>query len=103
MTYFFSFILLINPKFDKISYYDQKPNLVVAVDNSESVDYLKQSKNTIDFVNALKANVTLNEHFNLEFYSFGKFVQRSDSLSFDEKQTNISKVFKDLSEVYNTL
>ena len=101
LTYFFLFMLLINPKFEKVSYYNEKPNLVIAVDNSESIAYLKQSQSTIDFVKALKSDKSLNAHFNLAFYSFGKTVQLSDSLSFDEKQTNMARLFKDLSEVYD--
>jgi hypothetical protein len=94
-------LLLINPKFDKITFYDEKPNLIVAIDNSESIDYLKQSTNTKDLVASLKLNEQLQENFNLEFYTFGKSVSPSDSLAFDEKQSNIAEVFDRLSEVYN--
>jgi hypothetical protein len=94
-------LLLINPKFDKISFDDEKPNLIVAIDNSESINYLKQTKNTTDFVESLKQNEQLNDHFNLEFYTFGRSVKQSDSLGFDEKQSNIAEVFDRLSEVYN--
>lgn len=94
-------LLLINPKFDKITLYDEKPNLIVAIDNSESISYLKQSKNTTDFIASLKHNEQLQENFNLEFYTFGKSVRASDSLGFNEKQSNIAEVFDRLSEVYN--
>ncbi|MFT4803715.1 MAG: hypothetical protein ACI9YE_000910 [Psychroserpens sp.] len=101
VTYFSIFLLLINPKFDKVSYYNEKPNLVVAVDNSESINYFDQAQNTSDLIKSLKANEALNENFNLEFYSFGKEINPTDSLSFDEKQSNIALVFERLSEVYN--
>ncbi|WP_298901843.1 VWA domain-containing protein [uncultured Psychroserpens sp.] len=101
VTLFSIFMLLINPKFDKITYFNEKPNLVVAIDNSESIDYLNQSQNSTDFINALKANEALNSNFNLEFYSFGKEIHQADSLLFDEKQSNMALVFKRLAEVYN--
>ncbi|MEH6537809.1 MAG: VWA domain-containing protein [Psychroserpens sp.] len=101
VTYFSVFLLLINPKFDKVTYYNEKPNLVVAVDNSESIGYLNQSQNTLDFIDSLKANEALTDNFNLEFYSFGKEINPSDSLSFNEKQSNLALVFERLSEVYN--
>jgi hypothetical protein len=101
VTLFSILMLLINPKFDKISYYKEKPNLVVAVDNSESIKYLNQSQNTSDVINTLKKNEELNENFNLEFYSFGKEINPVDSLSFNEKQSNLALVFQRLSEVYN--
>ncbi|WP_299336550.1 VWA domain-containing protein [uncultured Psychroserpens sp.] len=94
-------MLLVNPKFDKTTYYNEKPNLIVAVDNSESIDYLNQSQSAISFVNSLKVNEALNENFNLEFYSFGKEINPTDSLSFNEKQSNLALAFERLSEVYN--
>lgn len=104
ITLFSVFILLINPKFDKVTYYNEKPNLVVAVDNSESIRYLNQSQNTNDFIAALKGSEALNNNFNLQFYSFGKEINSTDSLSFDEKQSNLALVFERLSEVYtNTI
>ncbi|WP_033958354.1 hypothetical protein [Psychroserpens jangbogonensis] len=95
-------LLLINPKFDKISFYDEKPNLIVAVDNSESISYLNQSQNTSDLIEIIKQNEQLKENFNLEFYTFGKSVNPSDSLNFNEQQSNIAQVFDRLSEVYNS-
>lgn len=94
-------LLLINPKFDKLSFFDEKPNLVVAIDNSESINYLNQSQNSSDIIKTLKENEELNDNFNLEFYTFGKSVKPSDSLAFNEKQSNIAEVFDRLSEVYN--
>lgn len=101
ITYFSIFVLLVNPKFDKVTYYNEKPNLVVAVDNSESVSYLKQSQTTTDFIETLKSNQELNENFNLEFYSFGKEISPSQAYTFNEKQSNLALVFDRLSEVYN--
>ena len=101
ITLFSIFMLLINPKFDKVTYYNEKPNLVVAIDNSESINYLNQSQNTSNILNTLKNNEALNSNFNLEVYSFGKEIHPTDSLSFDEKQSNMALVFERLAEVYN--
>ncbi|WP_425075443.1 VWA domain-containing protein [Psychroserpens sp. S379A] len=94
-------LLLINPKFEKISFYDEKPNLIVAIDNSESINYLNQSENASTLIKRLKQNEALNEHFNLEYYTFGKSVNQNDSLDYNEQQSNIAQVFNRLSEVYN--
>ena len=94
-------LLLINPKFDKVSFYDEKPNLIVAVDNSESINYLNQSENTSKLIESIKQNEQLNDNFELKFYTFGKSVNPNDSLNFNEKQSNIAQVFDRLSEVYN--
>ena len=94
-------LLLINPKFDKMSFYDEKPNLIIAVDNSESISYLEQSDNTTRLIENIKQNEQLNDNFNLKFYTFGKSINSTDSLAFNDKQSNIALVFDRLSEVYN--
>ncbi|WP_040249074.1 hypothetical protein [Psychroserpens mesophilus] len=94
-------LLLINPKFDKMSFYDEKPNLIIAVDNSESISYLEQSDNTTRLIENIKQNEQLNDNFNLKFYTFGKSINSTDSLAFNDKQSNIALLFDRLSEVYN--
>ena len=93
-------ILLINPKFEQVSYINVKPNLVLAVDNSESVAYLNQDENTISLVNSLMSNQELNDRFNIDPYIFGNELMASDSITFSDKQTNLSTIFKELSQVY---
>src|SRR5210317_1305715 len=104
LTFFSVLLLLINPKYNKVTYYNEKPNLIVALDNSESVAYLGQEEKANALFETLKSNVELNDQFNLEFYTFGKDLNPSDSITFKEKQSNIAKVFKKLSEVnYNSI
>ncbi len=93
-------LLLINPRFESKTYYEEKPTLVVAVDNSESVSYLKQDENVSSVLNTIAFHSELNERFNIEKYSFGKSVNSLDSLSFGEHQSNISKALKQFGEVY---
>ncbi|QRM90194.1 VWA domain-containing protein [Lacinutrix sp. WUR7] len=93
-------LLLINPKFEKISYYTEKPNLVVAVDNSSSVTHLNQKENVLQLVASIKNNKELSEKFNLDFFTFGNYIETSDSLTFLDKQTNIDKAFSDFSQIY---
>lgn len=104
LTIFSILLLLINPKFDSTLYYNEKPRLVVAIDNSESVKYLEQDKKAKNFVALLKNDDGLNERFDLEFFTFGKNINTLDSLAFNEKQTNPTLLFEQFSEVYaNTL
>ena len=100
-TLFAVLLLLINPKFDKITYFNERPNLVIAVDNSESVKYLAQDQKTRDLVLLLQNDKPLNERFNLEFFSFGKEINVLDTLSFKEKQTNPTLLFERFSQVYS--
>ncbi|REE25817.1 hypothetical protein DFQ09_102408 [Winogradskyella pacifica] len=93
-------LLLINPKFESYRYFDEKPTLVVAVDNSESVSYLKQEEKARDVVDALNNNPELKERFDIQTYSFGKSVNTLDTLNFKERQSNLALALKQFGEVY---
>lgn len=96
---FLILLLLINPKISTTSYYNEKPNLVVVTDNSNSIKQLKQDKNVLKFLDEIKENTRLLERFNIVNYSFDSQLN-SDSLTFSNKQTNISKAFVDLKSIY---
>ncbi|SDR76011.1 hypothetical protein [Winogradskyella sediminis] len=97
------FLLLINPKFESFTYFNEKPTLVVAIDNSESVSYLKQDEKSKEVVNTLMNDSELKERFNIQTYKFGKSVSSLDSLNFSERQTNIASVLKQFEEIYANL
>jgi hypothetical protein len=103
ITIFTALLLIINPKIEKVAYYNLKPNLVIAIDNSQSISYLNQKHNVLNLLSNLKTNNELNEKFNLSFYSFGNELNpvNFDSLTFSKPQTNISKVFNDLNQIYD--
>ena len=100
VTLFSVFLLLINPKFEQTKFYTEKPNLIVAIDNSASIKHLKQTENVEKLIDNLKQDKSLNENFNIEYYTFGKDLKPLDSLSFDEANSNIANVFGSLSQVY---
>jgi hypothetical protein len=101
VSFFAVLLLLINPKFETNTYYDEKPILVVAVDNSESVSYLDQDKNVNNILKSITDNPEVNKRFNIETYSFGKSFKPLDSLNFLEHQSNISNALKQIGEVYS--
>ncbi len=100
LSIFAILVLLINPKFEQTSLSIEKPNLVVAIDNSSSVKHLKQDTQTRNLVEKLASDVKLNDKFNVNFYTFGKSFVASDSLTFNDNQTNISNAFRQLSQMY---
>ena len=102
ITIFSILVLLINPKFEKVSYYNEKPNLVVAIDDSESIAFLKQDENVENLLELLSNDSRLKDKFNIDLYKFGKNTESLDSIGFNEKQTNISSLFSNLSQVYKT-
>ncbi len=92
-------VLLLNPKFNQKTQRLIKPNLVVAIDNSNSILKLKQNTPVLQLLNAIKTS-NLSQKFNIQYYRFGKNITPLDSLTFTETQTNISNVFKSLKSVY---
>ncbi|MBE9490031.1 MAG: VWA domain-containing protein [Bacteroidetes bacterium] len=100
ITIFSVFLLLINPKFEQTKFFNEKPNLIVAIDNSESIKHLNQSENVEQLLSNLKQDKLLNEKFNVEYYKFGKELTPLDSLNFDKNQSNLANVFNGLSQIY---
>ncbi|WP_242204688.1 vWA domain-containing protein [Aestuariivivens insulae] len=100
ITLFSVLLLLINPKFDQVTTLTEKPNLVVAVDNSNSIIQLNQEGKVRSLVQTITSNKRLNDKFNIDFYTFGKDFKHTDSLTFLEEQTNIDDAYSQLSQIY---
>ncbi len=100
LSVFALLLLLINPTFKQKTYYIEKPALVVAVDNSSSIKYLKQDQEVTRFANQIADNEELNERFDITYYSFSDKLNDSLRFSFDQKQTNISKALEELEQIH---
>ncbi|MFD0862141.1 vWA domain-containing protein [Sungkyunkwania multivorans] len=100
VTFFGVLLLLINPQFKQVSYDVEKPKLVLAVDNSSSIAALGQSENVQQLLSDINTHDELQDRFQIDRYTFGTELNASDTLSFDEKQTNIAKALSSLEEVY---
>ncbi|WP_233783277.1 vWA domain-containing protein [Flavivirga eckloniae] len=100
LTVFSILLLLVNPKFEQVRFSVEKPNLVIAIDNSSSIKHLNQSNQAVALVEELSGNDKLNDKFNVDLYTFGESLNSSDSVTFVENQTNINNAFKQLSQIY---
>lgn len=100
VTVFVVLVLLINPKFEQQSVYIEKPNLVIAIDNSASIEHLNQKDKAQELITSISENELLNNKFNVEMYSFGETFKVADSITFSEKQTNIDEAFNKLNQIY---
>ena len=97
---FSTLLLLINPKFDNVSLHNEKPTLILAVDNSSSIKYLKQDSLVLRFLNSIKNNQALNDKFNIVTYRFGSALKATDTIDFTDTQTNFDDVFSELPQIY---
>jgi len=100
ITLFSILLLLINPKFKSNTYSISKPKLPVLVDNSASINELDQSSNVLAFLENLQNNSDLNSKYDISYFSFGSDLSELDSLSFSEKNSNISKAIASIDELY---
>lgn len=100
VTLFSVLLLLINPKFKTETYTVEKPKLPILIDNSASVVALNQKENVEALLKQLQENPDLNDRFDLSFFSFGNDFRGLDSLSFSEKNTNISKALASINELF---
>ncbi|UWX56316.1 hypothetical protein NYZ99_08970 [Maribacter litopenaei] len=91
-------LLLVNPKLEKTTYTIEKSFLTILVDNSSSV---KDSENVIKSVlSALDEAEELKDRFTISKYAFGEVMEPMDSLSFQDRLTNINKPLYDINEAH---
>ncbi len=93
-------ILLINPKYEKERILLEKQNLILAVDGSKSIDFLKGREAAQEVLAKLQNNTDLSDRFKIKTYLFGGSLLNQDSIVFDKRITNISKALGSLNEVY---
>lgn len=101
-TVFAVLLLLINPKIRNVEYFTEKPRLVIAVDNSASIAYAEKADSVQEFVNFLTKDPELRERFEVQVFGFGSEVTKDPALSFEDKQTHIPPLFKNLRDLYET-
>lgn len=100
LSVFAILLLLINPKFNQVKVYTEKPSLNLAVDNSNSIAHLKQNENALDALNKLKEDSELNKRFEIEVFTFDEDIQKTDSIDFKSKSSNIDRVLRQISDIY---
>ena len=93
-------LLLINPKFTNTSYVLEKSNLVLAVDNSQSINYFKSTDEVTAFVASIRENKNIQEKYNISTFTFGNTLKAQDTFSFSENQTDVTSAFKELQDIY---
>ena len=91
-------LLLINPKFSKNEYSLEKTNLILLADNSSSV--AKFGSDIVHTLNKIRNDNDINRRFNIQSFSFGSTLNDSDSLHFDERNSNLSNSLSSLNEIF---
>ncbi|MFI8379788.1 VWA domain-containing protein [Leeuwenhoekiella sp. NPDC079379] len=100
ITLFSVLLLLLNPEFKQVTYTTVKPKLALAIDNSNSIEYLGFSKDVNATAQKLLNNNKLSKRFDIDQYTFGTDIKSLDSINFIEEQTNISSALSTLHKIY---
>jgi len=97
--------LLLNPLLKTISRYTEKPVIILAQDNSQSILTVKDSgfyrgqfsQDFNDFADRLESSYTVKK------YLFGEKVNIDFLVDFNDKQTDISQLFNDINSRFSNL
>lgn len=87
-------LLLINFKFQWVSFQEVKPVLPVYIDNSSSVGYLSSLETVETLQRQIKNNKSLNQQFDVQFYTLDSDVNATDTLTLKGKQSHLVKAAK---------
>ncbi|WP_428225313.1 hypothetical protein [Flavobacterium sp.] len=99
---FLVLLLLINPVITQKNYETLKTPLLIVVDNSESISFLKQDAKAKKIAQRLEENENLKEQYQVQLFSFDEDFNSDKPLDFKGKQSNIYKVFENLKQLYRT-
>lgn len=100
VTLFCGLLLLINPKFVSKDYFVEKANLILLVDNSTSMENASSQAEISRVIAQLKQDEALNERFTIHQYRFGNTITATDSVRFDQGNTDISNALSTLNDVF---
>jgi len=95
--------LLLSPLFKTTSRYQEKPIVLLALDNSGSIILGKDSSwYKGEFVSKYRKLVEdLSKKYEVQSYTFGDKISRSNTPSFTEKQTNLEGLFNEVRDKYS--
>ncbi len=99
LSIFLILLLLLNLKITKRIIKNSKPKLFVLIDNSKSIALQKQTKKVQQSITNLKEDKTLNNKFDIAYFSFGTDIKNLDSLNFSESKTNIQQALQAVNEL----
>lgn len=100
LTLFCGLLLLINPKFVDRDYYVEKANLILLVDDSESMQMAVTEEALSNTLDQIKENAEITERFNIDQYTFGDVLKATDSIDFEQRTTNISNALSTIDQIY---
>ena len=100
LSLFSIFLLLINPTITSNTYEIQKTPLVIVMDNSSSIPFLKSKKIAEEVYRKIVSNADLQKKFEIQSYQFDTDFQPSKNFNFKGRQSNLFVVAEGLQKTY---
>jgi hypothetical protein len=100
VTLFCGLLLLINPKFISKDYFVEKANLILLVDNSTSMEDASSETEIAQAIAQIRQNDAISERFTIHQYGFGNTITATDTIRFDQGNTDISNALSTLNDVF---
>lgn len=100
LSLFSILLLLINPTIISNTFEIQKTPLIVVMDNSSSIPFLKSEKSAEEVYQKIVSHTDLQEKFDIQSYQFDTDFQPSKKFNFKGKQTNIDVVAQGLKTTF---
>jgi len=100
VTLFSGLLLLINPKFVDKDYFVEKANLILLMDNSTSMEDSSSETEIAQTIEQIQQDEAINQRFTIHQYGFGNTIVATDSIYFDQGNTDISNALSTLNDVF---
>ena len=97
---FCAFLLLINPKFVDTEYFLEKSNLVLLMDDSESMQKFPEAQNLSEEAKKILEDERVKERFDSFQFVFGSELDETDTLSFENVNTDIANAITKMDELF---
>jgi len=101
LSYFLLLLLLLNPRINKTSFSEERPDLMVAVDNSISIRELKGEEEARKMYDFIRTDPDLSERFHISFSSFDSRWRPLDSLDFQGADSRIDRMLQSVRRLYS--
>ncbi|MEY8021892.1 VWA domain-containing protein [Muriicola sp. SD30] len=93
-------LILLNPKISNVSYQVEKHNLLLLIDDSQSIKSGGASEQIMTLSEQILEDEALTERFTLREFAFGSELQSSDSLSFLAEVSDISGALSSADNIF---
>ncbi|MDC6364613.1 MULTISPECIES: vWA domain-containing protein [Flavobacteriaceae] len=100
IAFFCGLLLLINPKFVKHDYFLEKANLILLIDDSESMSEPSNGRSVDEIITKIVGDNEIQQKYSINSYAFGTSIQTLDSLKFNQSNTDIYSALSTIDEIY---